>query len=110
MGYAPFVNMDRRFFDVRGLTDAGVARAPSALKDHTGVHDRRWFLPDSYVGSRILRQSPALIYIVFDQTDSPLILGGRYKKTLISPDMQAQIRACNTAVNFYLPVSVSARP
>jgi len=110
MGYAPFVNMDRRFFDVRGLTDEAVAHAPSFMKDHTGVNDRRWYLPDSFVGSRILHQSPALIYIVFDQTERPLILGGRYKKTLISSDMQARARACKTVVNFYLPASAPERP
>lgn len=110
MGYAPFVNMDRHFFDVRGLTDEDVAHAPTGMKDYTGVHDHHWYLSDSFIGSRILRLSPALIYIVFDQTDRPLVLGGHYKKTLISGDMQARVKACKTVVNFYLPAPAPGRP
>ncbi len=111
MGYAPYVNMDKHFFDVRGLTNAEVALGtPSAKKDYAGVHDRRWFLSDSLVGSRILKLSPSLIYIVIDNAKKPLILDGRYKKTLISDDMQARIKACKTSVNFYVPVTPPPQP
>lgn len=111
MGYAPYVNMDKHFFDVRGLTNAEVALgSPSREKDYAGVHDRKWFLPDSFVGSRILKLSPSLIYIVIDEAKKPLILNGRYKKTLISDDMQARIKACKTYVNFYVPVTPPPQP
>ena len=109
MGYGPYINMDKRFFDVRGLTNEDVTHAPSDLKDYTGVHDRHWYRTDSFVGSRILAQSPALIYIVLDNTDRPLIFGGRYRRTLISADMQARVKACKTAVNFYVPTALPRR-
>lgn len=64
MGYAPWVNLDRRFLDTRGLTDRQVARVPGKYKDKTGVTDARWMDPGSPVGAILSARRPDLILVL----------------------------------------------
>lgn len=42
MGYGPYKNLDKRFIDIRGLTDPEIARLPAKFKRFIGVWDPNW--------------------------------------------------------------------
>lgn len=78
MGYAAFINMDKRFLDTRGLADAEIARFPASIKSNTGVIDRRWFLPESPFYDVLSRRRPDIL--VFIQSGLPDTVLGAYQK------------------------------
>ena len=61
MGYAGFVNLDKNFLDLRGLTCAEIASLPEYLKGSSGVSDPHWYLAQSPVGQVVIRRQPDLI-------------------------------------------------
>lgn len=61
MGYAGFANLDKKFLDLRGLTNAEIASLPAPLKGAAGVSDPQWYLAHGPVGQVIKRHQPDLI-------------------------------------------------
>ncbi len=81
MGYATFINMDKRFLDTRGLIDAEIARFPASTKRNTGVIDHRWFLPESPFYDVLSRKRPDLL--LFIQSGLPDTVLGAYQKSAV---------------------------
>ncbi|MDR3709213.1 MAG: hypothetical protein P4L33_13005 [Capsulimonadaceae bacterium] len=100
MGYGPYVDLDRRFLDTRGLVDRDVARMPIRYKDHGGVTDVAWMSPDSPLYNILARRQPAMI-VAMDlparrgaaHLDTPPVVLGRYRHVRVSlPDMVVYVR------------------
>ena len=78
-GYFSWAQPDHPVVDVRGLTDATIARtAPTALKSWVGVTDREWFRPTSTVGAVLLAERPAVL-LSFDTYPVAGPLDGTYR-------------------------------
>jgi hypothetical protein len=65
IGYVGFSREDVRILDMRGLTNATIARhEPRSVKSTSGVDDPNWASPVSVVGREILRWNPDAILSV----------------------------------------------
>jgi len=70
MGYGPYVNMDKTFIDINGLTNRQVAQMPNKFKTYVGVVDRNWMRPTSPLYHILMQRRPD--YIICDCTGEPL--------------------------------------
>ena len=61
MGYAGYKNLDKKFIDVRGLTDPEIARLPASYKGTWGVDDERWMFPGDPLYQILKRRRPTAI-------------------------------------------------
>lgn len=77
MGYAGYINLDKKFIDVRGLTDRDIARLPERYKGAFGVDDETWFMPDDPLHAILQRRKPDTI-IAFSHQYTPTMVLGRY--------------------------------
>ena len=78
MGYATFVNMDRTFIDVHGLTNRGLAHMPKQYKSRIGFTDPNWRNPTSPLYKVLLHRHPdAIIVISKDASNTPVL--GNYR-------------------------------
>jgi len=79
MGYGPYKNLDKRFIDLRGLTDTEIARLPSRLKRYIGVWDPRWKTDSDDPLHKILaRRKFDAIIDIFPPEKGPEIVFGKY--------------------------------
>ena len=79
MGYACWDNLDKRFLDLRGLTDAEIAHLPQAYKTRWGFTDYRWYLPGDPLGAVLQRRRPDAI-IIIDEYAGPDVIWGMYRR------------------------------
>ena len=61
MGYAGYNNLDKKFIDVRGLTDLEIARLPASYKGTWGVDDEQWMFPGDPLYQILKRRQPTAI-------------------------------------------------
>lgn len=87
MGYAGYINMDKKFIDVRGLTDRDIARLPSRYKGAFGVDDEQWFMPGDPLYQILERRKPGTI-IAFSHQYGPTMVMGRYFLAAVVSDPQ----------------------
>ena len=69
MGYGPYVNMDKTFIDINGLTNRQVAHMPNKFKTYVGVADRNWMRPTSPLYHILMQRKPD--FIMCDSTGEP---------------------------------------
>lgn len=71
MGYAGYINMDKKFLDTRGLTNHQIADFPVRYKSRIGVEDDNWMKPNSPLYHVLEMRRPNVI-ISFDGNRSDL--------------------------------------
>jgi hypothetical protein len=78
MGYFGFARQDLHVIDMRGLTDAEIARtAPDETRTFYGIVDHEWFDADSATGRILTERRPEMI-LSFDAEPRSTVLGGDY--------------------------------
>ncbi|MBW0088904.1 hypothetical protein I4I73_07640 [Pseudonocardia sp. KRD-184] len=79
MGHFGFALPHLQIVDVRGLTDAELARTADAeVRNFYGIVDERWFEPASSVGRVLLERRPEMILSI-DSDPQVAPLGGAYR-------------------------------
>lgn len=64
MGYASFINQDKKFVDVHGLTETWLAHRSTKYKQRIGFVDRDWQVPGGPLNRYLLKKRPDAIIIV----------------------------------------------
>ncbi len=78
MGYAGYHNLDKKFVDVRGLTDGEIARLPASTKGTWGVDDERWMYPTDPLYQILKRRQPTAIIAFSHPPQMPFAVLDRY--------------------------------
>jgi len=90
MGYAGYVNLDKKMIDVRGLTDREIAHLPAKYKYTTGVSDGEWFRPGDPLYRILQRRKPAVILSFVPVPPGAVLRGYRRAPALAMPTNDKQ--------------------
>jgi len=90
MGYAGYVNLDKKMIDVRGLTDREIAHLPAKYKYTTGVSDGEWFRPGDPLYRILQRRKPAVILSFVPVPPGAVLRGYRRAPVLAMPTNDKQ--------------------
>jgi hypothetical protein len=106
MGYDTYRNLDKRFFDVHGLTERVLAMQPARYKQRIGFTDRKWRDPKSPLHKALVRTQPDYVMVIVPMgAPTPdLMLGPRRYKCVDVLDNYYSEKKRRLAVSVYQPI------